>query len=108
MAHGQSQTITNWNHEVAEAVVSRWEASGQSCRAFCASHGVELKRLYRWRRRLRPPTLPATPEPSPPPAGFSLVVPSLGVRVRLPCGALIEVDPDFDARLLRQVLAALC
>jgi transposase-like protein len=84
-------------------VVARWEASGQSCRAFCATHGVEVKRLYRWRRRLRP-----RPAADPPPGGFVLAVASPGVRVRLAGGALIEVDPGFDGHLLRQVVAALC
>jgi transposase-like protein len=103
MAHGQSVKIPNWTHEEATAVVARWEASGQSCRAFCATHGVEVKRLYRWRRRLRP-----RPAADPPPGGFVLAVASPGVRVRLAGGALIEVDPGFDGHLLRQVVAALC
>ena len=107
MAHEQSQTFTRWTDTVAEEVLTRWESSGLSCRAFCAAHGESLKRLYRWRRRLRPRDRSTSGERAPP-SGFTLAVPSPGVRVRLACGALIEVDPGFDAHLLRQVLAALC
>lgn len=105
MAHGQSQTLVNWNAEVASEVVAQWEASGLSGRAFCAAHGVEVKRLYRWRQRLRPRSPSSTSAPS---AGFALAVASRGVRVRLPGGAVIEVDPGFDAALLRQIVVALC
>lgn len=107
MAHESSPSITRWSDTVAEAALARWEASGLSCRAFCASSGVSLKRLYRWRRRLRPRD-PRGREAGASPGGFALAVPSPGVRVRLACGAQIEVDPGFDAALLRQVLAALC
>jgi len=107
MAHEQLQSSARWNDLVAEEIMTRWEASGLSCRAFCATHGVSLKRLYRWRRRLRPRTRSPSGERAPP-SGFALAVPSPGVRVRVACGAQIEVDPGFDAHLLRQVLAALC
>lgn len=105
MAHGQSQSLVNWNAEVASEVVTRWEASGLSGRAFCAAHGVEVKRLYRWRQRLRPR---AQSSSSAPPTGFALAVAAPGVRVRLPGGPVIEVDSGFDAALLRQVVVALC
>jgi transposase-like protein len=104
MAHERSVTNPTWTRAAAAEVVARWEASGQSCRAFCAEHGVDLKRFYRWRRVLRPP--PAPDERAPP--GFALAVSSPGVRVRVACGAIIEIAPGFDGRLLREVLAALC
>ena len=104
MAHGHSPSLVNWNAEVASEVVARWEASGLSGRAFCAAHGVEVKRLYRWRQRLRPRVQSSSPAAT---AGFAVAIASPGVRVRLPGGAAIEVDPGFDAGLLRQVVVAL-
>jgi len=106
MAHVHEPRIPNWKPDEAAALVARWSSSGESCRAFCDAQGIDLKRFYRWRRKLRPPMDGAVVAPAA--SGFALALPSPGVRVRLACGAQIEVDPGFDAGLLRQVLAALC
>ncbi len=63
--------------------------------------GVQVSTAYRWLR-----ALPA----SPPAPAFALVVaaPAAGARVRVRVGAAaIEVEPGFDADLLRAVVAAL-
>ena len=91
--------------EQGAALVARWRASGQRQSAFCATHAIHPERLSRWVRRLREP--PGA-EPTTSVDGFSLAVVGSGVRVRLACGAAIEVDAVFNAGHLRQVVEALC
>jgi transposase-like protein len=87
------------------ALVARWRASGQRQREFCAEHGLHPERLARW---VRQQVRASGDDPSAPGSGFVLGVVSSGVRVRLLSGAVIEIDPTFNARLLRQVVEALC
>lgn len=63
--------------------------------------GVQVSTAYRWLR-----TLPA---PAPAPAFAPVVAaPAAGARLRVEVGAAaIEVEPGFDADLLRAVVAAL-
>jgi transposase-like protein len=76
---------------------------GEPVAVATARLGVHVSTAYRWLR-----TQPAPP-PAPAPA-FALVVaaPAAGTRLRVLVGAAaIEVEPGFDADLLRAVVAAL-
>jgi hypothetical protein len=86
------------------ALVARWRASGQRQSVWCAAQGVQQKRLSSWVRRSERRAVAAVGD------GFVVGVVSSGVRVRVRvgCGATIEVDAGFQAALLRQVVAALC
>lgn len=85
--------------ELIRAVRDRGEPVAMAA----ARLGVQVSTAYRWLR-----ALPA-PAPAPAPA-FALVVagPGAGPRIRVRVGAAaIEVEPGFDADLLRAVVAAL-
>lgn len=78
-----------------------WRASGQSTARYGLEHGISQSTLFRWAREeagrrqvLR--FLPVVVEPGVPSA--------LAVHVG---GARIEVKAGFDAKLLREVVAAL-
>ena len=79
------------------------EASGLSARAWCRQAGVVYGTFSYWRRRMQSEspsasvTLIPVLDESPSPAGLRIVV----------GGARIEVAQDFDADLLRRVVAAL-
>lgn len=87
------------------ALVARWQASGQRQCDFCTAEGIPAHRLSRWVRRLAVAGGEVPPVQS---GGFSLGVVGSGVRVRLINGSAVEVDPGFDAGLLRRVVEALC
>lgn len=78
-------------------------ASGLSGRAWCLREAVDYAAFVRWRRRLRgeqpvePLTLVRVSEAEPTRAALRV---SVG-------GAWIEVRQDFDASLLKRVVAAL-
>jgi hypothetical protein len=44
---------TYWREDDARDVLNEWRASGLSMAAFCRAHGLKVKRLERWHRRLR-------------------------------------------------------
>lgn len=83
------------------AMVARWRASGQRQSAWCAAQGISPKRLSSWVRRSERMAAGSG-------GGFVMGVVASGVRVRVGCGATIEVEVGFQAALLRQVVEALC
>jgi hypothetical protein len=87
------------------ALVARWRASGQRQSAWCAAQGIHQKRLSSWVRRAERRAAAAAIGDG---GGFAVGVVSSGVRVRVGCGAAIEVDAGFQAEVLRTVVAALC
>ena len=86
-----------------EQQVSAQAASGLPVRAWCRQAGVAYGTFSYWRRRMQsesplaPVTLIPVVDEAPSPAGLRVVV----------GGACIEVAHDFDADLLRRVVAAL-
>ncbi len=87
-----------------EQRVAAQATSGLSARAWCRKAEVAYATFTYWRRRLQaertampPLTLIQVSEETPSHAGLRI---SVGV-------AWIEVPPDFDANLLRRVVAAL-
>jgi hypothetical protein len=102
------------------ALVEAWRVSGLSGAAFCRQHNLRAQRLHYWRERLgypikvvgepsscvpvtRPPTtdgfvqMVVRAQPGPPSTHVDIVV----------GGAVIRVEPGFDADLLRGVVGAL-
>lgn len=97
-----------WTRRDGMKVMAAVEASGDSMAAFARSHGLQVERLRRWRRRLARPVrnreavefapvvLPSAWQPSSPAA--------LEVAVGL---ATVRVPADFDAQHLQRLVAAL-
>ena len=55
------QRRTRRSREEWRALVSRFEASGQTREAFCAETGISVSTLRRWCSRFREPSRPAVP-----------------------------------------------
>jgi len=85
-----------------DALLERWRSSGLDLAAFCRESGLPEPRLRRLAERRRRQAVGVAD------AGFARVVRGSGIRVRTLHGAAVEVDADFDAALLRQVVEALC
>jgi hypothetical protein len=84
-------------------VVEKWGRSGQTCKVFAGSHGLNASTLSWWRWRLSantpaPSFLEVVVEEPDPAPDFELAIGE--VRVRVP--------PGFDARELQRLLAVLC
>lgn len=75
-----------------------WRASGLSAAAFCREHDVPVWRFHYWTKRIA--ALEETQE-----GGFARVTPSgSGLRLSLPGGLQLELDPEFDEATLRRFL----
>jgi transposase len=90
--------------------VARWQASGQSAKAFAARERIDAKRLGWWRWRLgASPSLASERAPrfvemqviGAAPAGAPEGGP---VEIALPNGRVVRVAPGFDAVTLERVL----
>jgi len=79
-----------------EAMVSDWKESGVSGAQWCREHGVKYELFLYHKRRL-----------SPPHGEFVEIKDrTSGVALEIE-GALIRVDPSFDAQTLKRVIKAL-
>ena len=47
-------------HSQWQALIHRWEQSGQSVKQFCRAQGLSEASFYLWRKRLSDPSLPTT------------------------------------------------
>lgn len=91
-------------------LVSEQSQSGQSVKAFCGERGLRAWQLYEWKKRLRESeaakfvevqlAAPAEPERL---AGAR----SSAIEIRLRKGRSLVVEPGFEARHLRALLAVL-
>jgi len=80
--------------------VGRWRDSGVSGAAFCQDEGLREWQFRYWVKRIV--------ELDDPGAGFARVAASgSGLRLALPGGLRLEVDPGFDDATLKRFLAAL-
>ena len=95
----QTEKTEQWR-----VVLERWRAAGVSQVEFCRANSLSLRQFQYWLKRER--RLASGGE-----AGFSRVVaaaePGSGLRLRLPGGAVLEIDRDFDGATLRRVLGCL-
>ena len=83
-------------------ILDQWRQSGLSKAAFCREHGIAAWQFHYWFRRLSP----SSPEPDGAFARVECPAGGAGVRLRLPSGAAIEVDRDFDPATLVRLLRA--
>ena len=91
-------------------LVSEQELSGQSVPAFCRERGLCAPHMFSWKKRLRESTAEGFVEvqvldalaPS-----HSQLLPGKAIEVRLGAYRSLVVEPGFDARHLRALLAVL-
>jgi transposase-like protein len=98
-------------------LVEQWQRSGQSVRAFCASHDLSEQSLYWWRRELAARDHQATPAAeAPPPPRFVPVhvraepVAPLAdglIEVVLCNGRRLRAASDVEPRRLAELVSAL-
>lgn len=116
-------------------VLRQWRGSGQSVRAFCATHQLSEASFYGWRQTIAARDRQAAPRPRPDTRRVARATPGEqrgnGVAARrdrhlpvfvpvrlaapaastleivLPDGRVVRVPADFDSATLRQLLAVL-
>jgi transposase-like protein len=94
-----------WSAEDARAVLDRLESSGLSVRAFAAREGLEVHRLYRWRRLLGRSGRVAR---SAGPAFIEVSrVATAIIEVVLRTGHVVRVPSVFEEQALRRVVSVL-
>lgn len=102
----RSQRARRWTPEEARAALTKQEASRLSPSAFAEREGLDVQRLYRWRRRLgreiRRVVAAAAPT-------FVEVRTQRAERVEvvLPSGRVVRVSEDIDGEVLRRLVVAL-
>lgn len=100
-----------WTAEHAKQVLTALEQSGLSPGAFAAREGLDVQRLWRWRRQLGAPTVTAFEEIVLHAAASDLdrEAPTPLERERfeivLTSGRVVRVPASFDATALRHLLS---
>jgi transposase-like protein len=98
-----------WTAREAEVVLAAAERSDLSLRAFAEEHGMDVQRLYRWRKELRRESGEIEP------VRFEELVVGrertannvANIEVELPSGCVVRVVAGFDESTLRRVIAVL-
>jgi len=95
-------------HTDGAELVAAWQASGLSMRAFASQHGTTVRRIAYWRQRV-PGSATRDAESAGDPFVEVRLSPSGSATIDVACanGAVVRVGRDFDAALLRSVVAAL-
>jgi hypothetical protein len=92
-------------------IISQWQHSGLSIRAFCQRHGLAEPTFYAWRRTLRErdaaavPFVPVHVLPDEPALSPDDPTPALELVLR--GGRRLRIAPGFDAATLQRLLALL-
>jgi len=104
MGQSGEEAVARWRGLVLEHV-----ASGKSVAAFCRDRGLRAWQLYEWKKRLRPSEEAAfvAVNVASAEAASTQPAPMLGIEVRHRRGWSLIVEPGFDARHLRRLLAVL-
>lgn len=102
----RSQRAPRWTPEEARAALAKQEASGLSPSDFAKREGMEVQRLYRWRRRLAKEGRRVVEVTAP---TFVEVRTRRAERVEvvLPSGRVVRVSEDIDGEVLRRLVVAL-
>ena len=104
------------NRAAGERLVSEFQQSGLSRKAFCAAHGLNVHTLDAWRKRVasKGPNAKIVPVEIVEDRTTSFGAPqeasmqrSGQFRVVLADGLRVEIEPGFDAVELRRLIAAL-
>ena len=106
MKRDQTHEQVKWR-----GLVSEQTASGQSVAVFCRDRGLRDWKFYEWKKRLRKAEeaqfVAVKIQPTGPVVQAALAPPSKGIEIRLLRGRSLMVEPGFDARHLRALLAVL-
>jgi hypothetical protein len=88
--------------------LARYRRCGETVADFCEREGVSTPTFYSWKRRLsgRAVNGQATRRSAPLFVPLSLGPVAAGVRIVLPGGAVVELPPGADERLLRTCIRA--
>jgi len=88
--------------------MARYRRCGETVADFCEHEGVSTPTFYAWRRRLTGSAVNerATRRSAPLFVPLSLGAAVAGVRIVLPGGAVVELPPGADERLLRTCIRA--
>jgi transposase-like protein len=99
-------TASRWTEADARLVLAEHARSGLSFASFAAHCGLDVQRLYRWRRAL-------TAETRPTPVKFLEVRAPRGlastptIEIMLPGGVVLRVREDVDASAVARLVDAL-
>ena len=107
---GGWKTARRWSEDDAREALDAWRESETSLAKFAASHGLELVRLQRWRRRLdgvrkrRAPRVMKVRV-----VGREALADELAASmdIVLGNGVVVRVRPGFDAGSVATLVAAL-
>ena len=96
------RTSRRWTKEEAVAALAALAASGPSMRAFASREGLDVQRLYLWRRKLEKKNKPARPP-------FVEVRASHSERVEvvLRSGRVLRCAEEISSSVLRRFIEAL-
>lgn len=92
-----------WREADARAVLAQLDHSGLSVRGFARREGLNVQRLYRWRRAL------AGDDAAPVPSFVEIVggPKAPAIEVVLPSGAVLRVPAGFDEETVRRLVTIL-
>jgi hypothetical protein len=82
-------------------VIGEWRSSGSSQAGFCRERGLPTWKFAYWLKRVS-----EEDEAPDGPAFATVSMAGSGLRLVLPGGASLEVEPGFDEATLRRVLRA--
>ena len=88
-------------------VLTEWEKSGQSVRAFCSHRRLQEASFYGWRRTLRERDLQRSATPRRPTLVPLRVLPDAVLEVVLPMGLIVRVPVGAEASAVATLVAAL-
>jgi len=97
-----------WREADARVIVAAWQDSGKTLSAFAQQHGVDPRRMARWRSRLRR-AVPAAVRFHPVQVAAESAARQNGptIEIELGGGRRVRVGPGFDVDDLRRVMAVL-
>lgn len=109
----RSLATKRWTADEARRVLSLWQASRKSARAFAREHGLDAQRISWWKKRLGVSASSDVRNVEPAAALVPAIVRGADdgarVRVRLPAGVVIEasstddVAPEWVAAVMREL-----
>ena len=96
------RTSARWTESEARAALSALDASGLSVIAFARREGIDVQRLYSWRRKLAGSRAEG-------PAFVEIRTVAAGERVEvvLPSGIVLRVPDSVEPAIIRRLLDAL-
>lgn len=97
-----------WREADARVIIAAWQDSGETLSAFARQHGIEPRRMARWRTRLRR-AAPAAVRFHPVQVAAESGVRQDGSTIEIELGGWrrVRVGPGFDIDDLRRVMRVL-